>query len=74
MVGYITKNSRLYDPQSLHLILSRPIVCIMYQLSSDEVRCITEIPADSVPSIANGEMSTFLKKCMAPQVCIKFRS
>lgn len=44
----------------------------MYQISSDEVRCIAEIPADSVPSMANGEMSTFLKENMAPQVCVKF--
>ncbi|CAH2044274.1 unnamed protein product [Thlaspi arvense] len=73
MVGYITRNSRLYDPQSLHLILSRPIVCVMYQISSDEVRCIAEIPADSVPSIANGDMSTFLKKSMAPQLPVKLR-
>ncbi|CAH8343099.1 unnamed protein product [Eruca vesicaria subsp. sativa] len=46
----------------LHLILSRPMVCIMYQISSDEVRCMAEIPADSVPPMANGEMSTFLKE------------
>ncbi|CAN6906854.1 unnamed protein product [Brassica oleracea] len=73
MVGYITRNSQLYDPKSLHLILSRPMVCIMYQTSSDEVRCIAEIPADSVPSMANGEMSTFLKESMAPQIPIQLR-
>ncbi|KAG2298435.1 hypothetical protein Bca52824_034907, partial [Brassica carinata] len=73
MVGYITRNSQLYDPKNLHLILSRPMVCVMYQISSDEVRCIAEIPADSVPSMANGEMSTFLKESMAPQIPIQLR-
>ncbi|KAJ0239151.1 hypothetical protein HA466_0236550 [Hirschfeldia incana] len=42
-------------------------------LRSDEVRCIAEIPADSVPSMANGEMSTFLKESMAPQIPIQLR-
>ncbi|KAH0912943.1 LOW QUALITY PROTEIN: hypothetical protein HID58_036264 [Brassica napus] len=50
-----------------------PMVCIMYQISSDEVRCIAEIPADSVPSMANGEMSTFLKESMAPQIPTQLR-
>ncbi|KAL1206078.1 Squalene epoxidase 4 [Cardamine amara subsp. amara] len=68
MVGYVTKNSRLEDPHSLHLILSKPLVCVIYQITSDEVRCVAEIPTDSIPSIANGEMSTFLKKTMAPQI------
>lgn len=45
------------------------IVYILYFLiTSDEVRCVAEVPADSIPSIANGEMSTFLKNSMAPQV------
>ncbi|CAA0404501.1 Squalene epoxidase [Arabidopsis suecica] len=68
MVGYVTKNSRLEDPHSLHLIFSKPLVCVIYQITSDEVRCVAEVPADSIPSISNGEMSTFLKKSMAPQI------
>ncbi|XP_010421225.1 PREDICTED: squalene epoxidase 4 [Camelina sativa] len=68
MVGYVTKNSRLEDPKSLHLIFSKPLVCVIYQITSDEVRCVAEVPADSIPSIANGEMSAYLKKTMAPQI------
>ncbi|EOA22647.1 hypothetical protein CARUB_v10003339mg [Capsella rubella] len=68
MVGYVTKNSRLEDPHSLHMIFSKPMLCVIYQITSDEVRCVAEIPADSIPSIANGDMSTYLKKTMAPQI------
>ncbi|CAA7023368.1 unnamed protein product [Microthlaspi erraticum] len=68
MVGYVTKNSRLEDPHSLHLIFSKPLVCFIYQITSEEVRCVAEVPADSIPSIANGEMSNFLRNTMAPQI------
>lgn len=67
-VGYVTKNTRLEDPHSMHLIFSKPLPCVVYQITSNEVRCAAEVPADSIPSIANGEMVNFLKKTVAPQV------
>ena len=67
-VGYVTKNTRLEDPHSMHLIFSKPLPCVVYQITSSEVRCAAEVPADSIPSIANGEMVKFLKKTVAPQV------
>ncbi|KAH0923327.1 hypothetical protein HID58_023345 [Brassica napus] len=67
-VGYVTKNTRLEDPHSMHLIFSKPLPCVVYQITSNEVRCAAEVPADSIPSIANGEMVNFLKKTVAPQI------
>ncbi|CAN7024688.1 unnamed protein product [Brassica rapa subsp. trilocularis] len=67
-VGYVTKNTRLEDPQSMHLIFSKPLPCVVYQITSNEVRCAAEVPADSIPSIANGEMVNFLKKTVVPQI------
>ncbi|KAF2595847.1 hypothetical protein F2Q68_00012365 [Brassica cretica] len=32
--------------------------------------CITEFFPDNVPSISNGEMATFFKKTIAPQMCL----
>ncbi|CAF2016264.1 unnamed protein product [Brassica napus] len=66
-VGYVTKNTRLEDPHSMHLIFSKPLPCVVYQITSSEVRCAAEVPADSIPSIANGEMVNFLKKTVAPR-------
>lgn len=40
----------------------------MYQISSTEVRCVSEVSPNNVPSISNGEMTTFFKKTLAPQV------
>ncbi|CAH2044271.1 unnamed protein product [Thlaspi arvense] len=67
-VGFVTKNSRLEDPHSLHLIFSKPLVGVIYQITSNEVRCAAEIPPDSIPSMANGDMVNFLKKTVAPQI------
>lgn len=70
-VGYVVKNSRLEDPHSMHLTFSKPFPCAIYQITSDEVRVAAELPADSIPSMANGEMVNFLRKTLAPQVRIQ---
>ncbi|ESQ31958.1 hypothetical protein EUTSA_v10005661mg [Eutrema salsugineum] len=67
-VGYVSKNSRLEDPHSLHLLFSKPLPIVIYQITSDEVRCAVEISADSIPSVANGEMANFLKKTVTPKI------
>lgn len=67
-VGYVTKNTRLEDPHSMHLIFSKPLPCVVYHITSNEVRCAAEVPADSIPSMANGEMVNYLKNTLAPQV------
>ncbi|KAJ4867641.1 Squalene epoxidase 4 [Raphanus sativus] len=67
-VGYVTKNTRLEDPHSMHLIFSKPLPCVVYHITSNEVRCAAEVPADSIPSMANGEMVNYLKNTLAPQI------
>ncbi|CAH8355898.1 unnamed protein product [Eruca vesicaria subsp. sativa] len=67
-VGFVVKNSRLEDPHSMHLTFAKPLPCVLYQITSDEVRVAAELPADNIPSIANGEMVNFLKKTLAPQI------
>lgn len=70
-VGFVVKNSRLEDPHSMHLTFCKPFPCVIYQITSDEVRVAAELPADSIPSMANGDMVNFLKKTVAPQVRIQ---
>ncbi|VVB17401.1 unnamed protein product [Arabis nemorensis] len=66
--GYISKNCRLEEPETVHLIMSKPTFTLLYQISSNEVRCVSEVSPDNVLSISNGEMTTFFKKTIAPQV------
>ncbi|CAL9231381.1 unnamed protein product [Arabidopsis halleri] len=73
LVGFISKNCRLEEPENLHLILSKPSFTMVYQISSTDVRCGFEVLPENFPSIANGEMSTFMKNTIAPQVPPKLR-
>ncbi|CAH8362997.1 unnamed protein product [Eruca vesicaria subsp. sativa] len=73
VIGYISKNCRLEEPDTIHLIMSKPSFTLLYQNSSAEVRCFTEISPDNVPSISKGEMTTFFKKTVAPQIPPKLR-
>ncbi|KAL1210246.1 Squalene epoxidase 5 [Cardamine amara subsp. amara] len=72
-VGYISKNCRLEEPEKLHLIMAKPSFAMLYQISSTDVRCVFEIFPDNMPSISNGEMATFVKNTIAPQVPLKLR-
>ncbi|CAE6117831.1 unnamed protein product [Arabidopsis arenosa] len=72
-VGYISKNCRLDDPENLHLIMSKISSIMLYQISSTDVRCGFELFPDNFPSIAKGEMATFAKNTLAPQVPPKLR-
>jgi len=44
---------------------------MVYQISSTDVRCGFEVLPENFPSIANGEMSTFMKNTIVPQVRIE---
>ncbi|XP_010519460.1 PREDICTED: squalene epoxidase 4-like [Tarenaya hassleriana] len=73
IIGYTVKNSRLEDPENLHLIFSEPSFAVVYQIGSNEVRCMTEVLRENVPSISSGEVISFLKEIIAPQVPPKLR-
>ncbi|KAF8082522.1 hypothetical protein N665_0822s0032 [Sinapis alba] len=48
--------------------MSKPSFTMLYRISSTDVRCGVELFPGNIPSISNGEMATFLKNNMAPQV------
>ncbi|VVB17403.1 unnamed protein product [Arabis nemorensis] len=72
-VGFITKNCRLDDPEKLHLIMGKPSSIMLYQIGNTDVRCNFDLFPGNIPSIANGEMVTFMKNTIAPQVPPKLR-
>ncbi|KFK23559.1 hypothetical protein AALP_AAs41881U000500 [Arabis alpina] len=72
-VGFITKNSRLAEPDKLHVIMAKPSFIMVYQIGDTDVRCGFELFPGNIPSIANGEMVTFMKNTIAPQLPPKLR-
>ncbi|XP_056865930.1 squalene monooxygenase 1,2 isoform X1 [Raphanus sativus] len=72
-IGYISRNCRLGQPDKLHLIMAKPSFAMLYQVSSTDVRCNFELLSNNLPSVSNGEMASFVKNSIAPQVPLKFR-
>lgn len=67
-VGLLLENCDLPYSNHGHVILGDPSPILFYPISSTEIRCLVDVPGQKVPSIANGEMATYLKSVVAPQV------
>nr|GMC97107.1 squalene monooxygenase-like [Ipomoea batatas] len=67
-VGLVLENCQLPYANHGHVILADPSPILFYPISSTEIRCLVDIPGQKLPSIANGEMTKYLKTVVAPQV------
>ncbi|WCJ35602.1 squalene epoxidase 2 [Euphorbia peplus] len=67
-VGLVLENCKLPYANHGHVILGDPSPILFYPISSTEVRCLVDVPGQKVPSISNGEMASYLKNVVAPQV------
>ncbi|GLT41206.1 hypothetical protein SLA2020_152880 [Shorea laevis] len=67
-VGLVLENCELPYINHGHVILADPSPILVYPISSTEVRCLVDVPGQKVPSIASGEMASYLKTVVAPQV------
>ncbi|KAF7843069.1 squalene monooxygenase-like [Senna tora] len=67
-VGLVLENCNLPYANHGHVILGDPSPILFYPISSTEIRCLVDVPGQKVPSLANGEMSHYLKTVVAPQV------
>ncbi|KAG6520249.1 squalene monooxygenase SE1-like [Zingiber officinale] len=67
-VGMVLEKCQLSFPNRGHIILGDPSITLFYPISSTEVRCLVDVPGNKIPSVANGEMTNFLKTVVAPQV------
>ncbi|ESR66416.1 Squalene monooxygenase [Citrus sinensis] len=72
-VGMVLENCQLPVPNHGHVVLADPSPILFYPISSTEVRCLVDVPGQKLPSVANGEMTKYLKTKVAPQVPIEFR-
>lgn len=68
-VGLVLEKCQLPYANHGHVILADPSPILFYPISSTEVRCLVDVPGQKVPNIANGEMASYLKTVVAPQVC-----
>ncbi|KAI5056225.1 hypothetical protein GOP47_0028043 [Adiantum capillus-veneris] len=67
-VGLVLENCNLPHANYGHVVLADPAPILFYPISSTEVRCLVDIPSEKVPSIASGEMTSYLKTVVVPQV------
>ncbi|KAI5056231.1 hypothetical protein GOP47_0028049, partial [Adiantum capillus-veneris] len=67
-VGLILENCNLPHANHGHVVLADPSPILLYPISSTEVRCLVDIPGEKVPSIVSGEMASYLKSVVMPQV------
>ncbi|KAI4299214.1 hypothetical protein L6164_032694 [Bauhinia variegata] len=67
-VGLVLENCNLPYENHGHVILGDPSPILFYPISSTEIRCLVDVPGQKVPSIAKGEMASYLKTVVAPQV------
>ncbi|KAF5454255.1 hypothetical protein F2P56_023934 [Juglans regia] len=67
-VGLVLENCQLPFENHGHVVLADPSPILFYPISSTEVRCLVDVPGQKLPSIANGEMSNYLKTVVAPQI------
>ncbi|XP_057991471.1 squalene epoxidase 1-like [Hevea brasiliensis] len=66
-LGLILENCELPYSNHGHVILGDPSPILFYPVSTNEIHCFVDVPGQKIPSIANGEMSQYLKTVVAPQ-------
>jgi len=73
-VGLILESCDLPYANHGHVILGDPSPILFYPISSTEIRCLVDVPGQKLPSLGNGEMASYLKTVVAPQVPITVKS
>ncbi|KAJ6761798.1 SQUALENE MONOOXYGENASE [Salix koriyanagi] len=66
-VGLVLEDYNLPYANRSYFILNDTI-SITYPISSKEIRCLVDVPGPKQPSISTGEMASYLKTVVAPQM------
>jgi len=67
-VGLLLQDCALPYPNHGHVVLADPSPILFYPISSTETRCLIDIRAKKLPSVARGELGKYLREKVAPQV------
>jgi len=71
-VALILENCHLPFPNHGHVMLADPAPVLAYQIGSNEIRVLVDVP-DPLPSSSNGDLQEFLLKITAPQMPLEIR-
>uniref|UniRef100_A0A6N2KS98 squalene monooxygenase n=1 Tax=Salix viminalis TaxID=40686 RepID=A0A6N2KS98_SALVM len=66
-VGLVLEDYDLPYANRAYFIL-KDTIAIVYPISSNEIRCLVDVPGPKPPSISTGEMASYLKTVVAPQM------
>ncbi|KAJ6296559.1 hypothetical protein OIU78_022307 [Salix suchowensis] len=66
-VGLVLEDYNLPYANRAYFIL-KDTISIAYPISSKEIRCLVDVPGPQPPSISTGEMASYLKTVVAPQM------
>ncbi|KAG5224002.1 squalene monooxygenase [Salix suchowensis] len=66
-VGLVLEDYDLPYANRAYFIL-KDTIAIAYPISSNEIRCLVDVPGPKPPSISTGEMASYLKTVVAPQM------
>ncbi|KAJ6761552.1 SQUALENE MONOOXYGENASE [Salix koriyanagi] len=66
-VGLVLEDYNLPYANRAYFIL-KDTIAIAYPISSKEIRCLVDVPGPQPPSISTGEMASYLKTVVAPQM------
>mmetsp|Transcript_7053 Transcript_7053/g.18003 ORF Transcript_7053/g.18003 Transcript_7053/m.18003 type:complete len:510 (+) Transcript_7053:131-1660(+) len=73
-VGILLRDCTLPFPNHGHVVLADPSPILFYPVSSEEVRCLIDIRAAKLPSVASGALRDHLENVIAPQVPMSLRA
>ncbi|KAL6762302.1 SE-domain-containing protein [Haematococcus lacustris] len=63
-VGVILRNCTLPAPNHGHVVLAKPSPILFYPISSNEVRCLVDVPGEKLPA----DLPEYLRTVVAPEV------
>ena len=71
-VGFILKGCKLPDPERAVVVLSNPSPILFYPISSEDVRCLVDVPGTKLPSASDGSLAAHLASlaCEIPE-CLR---
>uniref|UniRef100_A0A7N0TN51 Squalene monooxygenase n=1 Tax=Kalanchoe fedtschenkoi TaxID=63787 RepID=A0A7N0TN51_KALFE len=67
-VGMVLEECDLPHSNYGHVIMADPSPVLFYPISSNEVRCLVDVPGRKLPSLSNGDLARYLKTKIAPQL------
>ncbi|KAI8590898.1 squalene epoxidase-domain-containing protein [Geranomyces variabilis] len=66
-VGFVLKDCQLPHPNHGHVVLAKPSPVLLYQIGTHDTRILVDVPG-KLPSISNGDLSTYLRTHIGPQL------